>query len=65
MKIPANYQNPAKISHPDKVEREVVFSRLRDASECRACVLAWGLRSGARSALLGCPDHEGQQEPMP
>lgn len=53
MKTSANYRNPTKISHPDKLEREVVFSRLCDAMGGCACSLAWGLRSVAGSALLG------------
>jgi hypothetical protein len=66
MKIPATYRNPTKISHPDKVGTGVVFSRLRDAMTSCACSLAWGLRSVAGSALLGCSDQDpDEQEPVP
>jgi hypothetical protein len=42
MKIPANHQNPSKISNPDKVEREVVFLRLRNMTRLCACSDALG-----------------------
>jgi hypothetical protein len=42
MKIPANYQNPTKISNLDKIVREVVFSRLRNMTRLCACSDALG-----------------------
>lgn len=66
MKIPANNQNHTKISHPDKLGKEVVISRLRDASGCHACRRGWGLQSVAGSGLLGCSDDDlGEQEATP
>lgn len=37
MKILANHQNSLKISNPDNMVREVVFSRLRNMTRLCAC----------------------------